>query len=152
LPLLLILVSLLDQLGEILLLASNALCDLNNDAAALKLELFAIAKVVVLVPVHVADEVGLFVVHHDALVEGVVLELSILPSLLLSLQVMCEEAHVVENWCCGWDNGGGGRTHAAAMGGHGGRNGMSSSFAGGASVRMSESCPVSRLALGGGRP
>lgn len=79
--------SLVEEFGKILILGSNTFGNLDNDSTALQIELLALTKIEVLAPVHVANEIPPLIVHHDALVEGVKLEASILPSLLFALQV-----------------------------------------------------------------
>lgn len=82
--------SLIEEVGKILIFGANAFSDLYNDGAAFQVELLALAECEVLVPVHVADEVPPLIIHHDALVKGVELEATILPTLLLALQIMGE--------------------------------------------------------------
>jgi hypothetical protein len=70
---------------------------LHNGSAPIQLELVALVQVPSFLPVSISNEVAAVIVDHDALVESVVLEDSILPSFLLSLQVMCEEANEVHH-------------------------------------------------------
>jgi hypothetical protein len=67
---------------------------LNYNATALQLQLFTDIKVPARLPVHVSDKVPTLIVYHHPLVEGVVFESSVFPSLLLSAQVMGKEAEV----------------------------------------------------------
>lgn len=91
--------SLFEELSQVLVLAPKAVDDLNDDATPLQLKLFTFFKIVLLAPMSVADEIATIVVHHDALVESMKRETTILPSLLFALEVVCEEAGKIENRC-----------------------------------------------------
>jgi hypothetical protein len=97
LTLFLLLRSLVQKLGQILLLTANALGNLDNDSATLQLNLFALVKVGFALPMHVANEVAALIVDHDTLVEGVVFDAAIFPSLLLPPKIVREEADELEH-------------------------------------------------------
>jgi hypothetical protein len=61
---------------------SYTLRDLNNDAATIQLDLLPDIKIPARLPMHIADIVSPLIVYHDTLVEGMVLESAIDPSLL----------------------------------------------------------------------
>jgi hypothetical protein len=96
LALFLLLRPLVQQLGEVLLLAAHALDNLDNHPT-LQLDFFAFVEFVVAPPVHVTNEVAALIVDHDALVEGVVFESAILPSLLLPLEIASKQADKFED-------------------------------------------------------
>jgi len=66
-----------------------AFVDLHQDAAAVQAQLLSITKLVVLLPVRIADEVTTVIVDHDPVVICVELESAILPPLLLALEIVC---------------------------------------------------------------
>jgi hypothetical protein len=76
---------------------SHAVGNLNYNATTLQLHLFADIKVPARLPVHVSDKVSTLIVYHHPLVEGVVFESSVFPSLLFPTQVMGKEAEVFTN-------------------------------------------------------
>ena len=89
--------SLVQQLGEILFLASNTFGNLDNNTTPLQLDFFALIKFPVATPVHVSNKVAPLIVDHNAFVERVVFDSSILPSFLFSLQVVGEQAHKLKD-------------------------------------------------------
>ena len=88
------------NLGEVLVLTAYTFGDLNDNPPSLQFHLFAITKVPVAAPVHVPNEMTAVIVDHDPFVERVVFDSAILPSLLLPLEVMGEEADEFEDQCC----------------------------------------------------
>jgi hypothetical protein len=88
---------LVQQFGQILLLAADAFHDLNNDPSTLQLDLLAFTKLLFTLPVHVPDGMAALIVDHDALVEGVVFEAAILPSLLLPPEIVGKQADEIED-------------------------------------------------------
>jgi hypothetical protein len=95
--LLLLLNALVHQLGQVLSLLANAVGNLDNGAAPLQLQFLANIEVLVALPVRISNEVSAVVINHDAFVEGVVFESSILPPLLLPSQVTGEETYVFDH-------------------------------------------------------
>jgi hypothetical protein len=93
----LLLDSLIDKLRQVCLPALHEVFNLDYDAATIELNLLALTKVVFAVPVHVPNRVPALVIDHDACVECVILESSILPSFLLAAQVMREETAELEH-------------------------------------------------------
>lgn len=87
------------NLGEVLILAADAFGNLNDNPPSLQFHLLAFVKVPIASPVHVPNEMATVIVDHDALVEGVVFDPAILPSLLLPLEVVGEEADEFEDQC-----------------------------------------------------
>jgi len=65
---------------------------LNHDGTFLEGHLIALLEVIAAGPVKVAEEIPRNIVDHDTLVESVVTQKAILPSLLLSPQVVGIEA------------------------------------------------------------
>jgi hypothetical protein len=70
---------------------------LHNHPTAFELNFFAVAEFIILTPVSVSNKVSPFVIDHDPLVESMKLEAAILPALLLSLEIMREEAYILEH-------------------------------------------------------
>lgn len=81
---------LLEQVGKILLGRAHALADLDQ-RPLVQLELVAVLHLLRGPPVVIADIIPLVVVDHDPLVERVVAQVPILPSLGLAPQVVCVE-------------------------------------------------------------
>ena len=65
--------------------------------AIVEVEFVPLVQLVAVLVVCIAEEVPCLVVDHDPAVEGVELEIAILPPLLLSLDVLCEEAAELGN-------------------------------------------------------
>lgn len=84
--------SLVEELSQVLILATDTLGDLNNDGSAFQVEFFAFTKVEVFPPVHIADEISSFIVDHDALVERMKFQAAVLPSFLFPFQIVGKEA------------------------------------------------------------
>jgi hypothetical protein len=87
---------LVQQFGQVLILTANTLGNLNNDASTFQLNFLALVEVAP-PPMHVSHEIATVIVDHDALVKGVILEAAILPSLLLSPEIVREEAQEFQN-------------------------------------------------------
>lgn len=77
---------------------AHGLGDLDQDALV-QAELIPLMQLVALFPVCVADVVPCLVAHHDAVVEGMEFEESILPSLLLPPDIVGEETSKFGDWC-----------------------------------------------------
>ena len=77
---------LLEQRRQVGLGRPHGFGDLDHDALV-EGELIALVQLVAILIVRVAEEVAPLVVHHDAAVEGVELEVAILPFLLLLADV-----------------------------------------------------------------
>ena len=90
-PLLFLLDSFVHQVTEVLAPLTHTLGDLDYDTAAFELELFSVIKFPVSPPMRVSDVVASLIVNHEAFVEQMILEPAILPTLLLSFQIMREE-------------------------------------------------------------
>jgi hypothetical protein len=88
---------LVQQLREVLIPAANALGNLDNHTAPLQLDFLALVEIPVAVPMHVSHEIPTLVVDHDPLVECVVFESPILPSLLLPLQIVGKKTDKLED-------------------------------------------------------
>lgn len=84
---------LVQQLAQILLLLTHTFRYLDDYPASFEFHLFALVKLPIAGPVHVADKVSAVVVDHNASVEGMVFESTILPSLLFPSQIVRKEAH-----------------------------------------------------------
>ena len=81
----------IEQRRQICLRYAHCLSDLDQDALVQR-QLIAFVQLVAVLPVRVADVVACLVGDHDAIVEGVELEVAILPSFLLPSDIVCEEA------------------------------------------------------------
>lgn len=93
----------IEQRRQICLRYAHCLSDLDQDALVQR-QLIAFVQLVAVLPVRVADVVACLVGDHDAIVEGVELEVAILPPLLLASDVLREEA---AEFCHGRGLGGG---------------------------------------------
>ena len=82
----------MQQVREVRLYGTYPLRDLDHDGTFLKGHLIALLKVVAAGPVKVAEEISRNIVDHDTLVESVVAQEAILPSLLLSPEVVRVQA------------------------------------------------------------
>jgi hypothetical protein len=80
--------SFIKKIGKVGLRRAHFLPDLNQ-SSFVQLELVAVLDFVDRPPVMITDVVPLFVIYHDALVEGMVLEIAILPPFGLAAQVVC---------------------------------------------------------------
>lgn len=80
--------SLIEKIGKVGLRSAHLLPDLNQ-SSLVQLELVAVLDFVDRPPVMITDVVTLFVINHDALVEGMVPEIAILPSFGLAAHVVC---------------------------------------------------------------
>jgi len=79
---------LLEEVGDICLSGAQSLTDLDQ-CSLVQLELVAVLDFLGRPPVMITDIVPLFVVYHNPLVKGMVLEVSILPPFGLAAQVVC---------------------------------------------------------------
>lgn len=88
---------------------AGAIGHLNNGTATVKFELIPRLNMAICLPVRISDKVASIIMDHDPLVERVILEGSILPSLLLALQIVGEETDKVEDggrcWRTPWRRG-----------------------------------------------
>lgn len=66
---------------------AHSLRYLHHDAA-IEVEFLPLSKLMVLFPVSVANSISRLVIYHDPAIEGVKFEVAILPSFLLSLEVV----------------------------------------------------------------
>jgi hypothetical protein len=80
---------------DVLHLLTNILSDLDNDAATIQPQFFAVFNVIVAKPVCVAYEISPFIVNDDPLVKGVEFQPPILPSFLFSFQIVRVQAHKI---------------------------------------------------------
>jgi hypothetical protein len=88
---------LVQQFRQVLFLAPHALYNLNNNPPALQLDFLAFVEFPVALPVHVSDKIAALIVDHNPLVEGVISEATIFPSLLLPPEVVRKQAHEFED-------------------------------------------------------
>lgn len=103
--------SLVEELSQVLVLATDTLGYLDYDGSALQVEFFAFTKVEVFPPVHIADEIPSFIVDHDALVERMKFQATVLPSFLFSFQIVGEETYIFQHWGGNREN----RAHLAIL-------------------------------------
>ena len=89
---------LLEQRRQVGLGGAHGLSDLDHDALV-ESQLIALVQLVAVLVVGVAEEVAGLVVHHDPVVEGVELEVAILPLLLLLADVWRVETAELGDWC-----------------------------------------------------
>lgn len=87
---------LVQQLGQVLLLATDTLDKLDNNTT-LQFDFLAFVEIVIALQVRVSDKVPAVIVDHEALVEGVVCKPAILPPLLLPLEIAGKQADKFED-------------------------------------------------------
>jgi len=100
---------------------AHGLGDLD-ERAIVEVEFIPLLQLVAVLVVCIAEEVPCLVVDHDPVVEGVELEIAILPSLLLSLDVLCKEAAKLGNRRAGLGGGNGGDGRGVLRGAQRGRH------------------------------
>jgi len=90
----------LKELGKVGICLCHDIGYLNEHAALFQLELVSFLWFLSVSEMAITDKVPWYIVDHDAAIEGVEFEEAILPPFLLSPQIVCEQASVLNHRCC----------------------------------------------------